>query len=125
MPTKDNLYIPMTHTFELRLLRRAHQLKQDELAHLLGVTPTMITRMEQGAKAQLADLEAMLGLEIIFGKSLSQILASLHAVVEDAVMRRAAELEKVWRTVNDAGCKAKLALLDDMMSRAKIAPDVA
>jgi transcriptional regulator with XRE-family HTH domain len=115
----------MTHTHELRVHRRAHRLNQDELAHLLGVTPSMIVRMEQGAKSQLADIEAMLGLEIVFGKSPSQIFSALYAAVEEAVVRRAAALEAVWRTLDDAKSKANLALLDDIIARVKVMPDAA
>ena len=88
----------MNHTHELRVHRRTHRLNQDELAHLIGVSPSMILRMEQGARAQLNDVEAMLGLEVVFGNAPSRIFSALHAAVEDAVMRRAAELEAVWRT---------------------------
>src|SRR3546814_13406937 len=77
----------MNHTYELRVHRRGHRLKQEELAHLLGVTPSMIVRMEQGAKAQVACLELVIGLEVVFGKPLSQTLAALHTHVEDAMLR--------------------------------------
>lgn len=117
----------MTHelTHELRVHRRAHRLNQDELAHLLGVSPSMIVRMEKGAKAQLALFEALLGLEVVFGKSPSQILSALYATVEDAVMRRAADLEAVWRAVGDAKARANLALLQEIMKRAKVTSDAA
>src|SRR3546814_19465161 len=92
----------MNHTYELRVHRRGHRLKQEELAHLLGVTPSMIVRMEQGAKAQVACLELVIGLEVVFGKPLSQTLAALHTHVADAMMHRAPEIAKVWRTLGDA-----------------------
>ena len=79
----------------------------------------MILRIEQGARAQFADVEAMLGLEIVFGKAPSRIFSALHGMVEDAVMRRAAELEAVWRQLDDPKAKAKLALLQDIVGRAK------
>lgn len=120
-----NLHIAMTHTQELRVHRRAHRLNQEELAHLLGVTPSMMVRLEKGAKAQLADVEAMLGLEVVFGKSPAQIFSGLYTSVEEAVMRRAADLEAVWRTVGDAKSKANLALLAEIIARAKVTPDAA
>ena len=113
----------MSYTHELRVHRRTHRLNQDELAHLIGVSPSMIVRMEQGARAQLADVEAMLGLEVVFGKAPSQIFSAHFAAVEDAVMCRAAELETVWRTVDDPRATVKLALLKDMVSRVKATPD--
>jgi transcriptional regulator with XRE-family HTH domain len=115
----------MTHTHELRVHRRAHRLNQEELAHLLGVTPSMLLRMEQGAKAQLADIETMLGLEVVFGKSPSQIFSALYAAVEEAVMRRATDLEAIWRTLDDGKAKANLALLEKMMARVPVTPDAA
>src|ERR1700740_1800848 len=107
----------MSHTHELRAHRRAHRLHQEELAHLIGVSRTMIYRMEKGARAQLADVEAILAIEFGFGKSPSQIFTALYASVEEGVMRRAAELETVWRTLPDAKARANLALLDAMLSR--------
>lgn len=115
----------MNHTQELRVHRRAHQLKQAELAHLVGVSPAMIHRIEQGATAQLADVATMLGLEIVFGKPASEIFSALHAEVEEAVMRRAAELEAVWHALDDAKSRANLALIADMMGRVKVTPDAA
>lgn len=113
----------MNHTHELRVHRRTHRLNQDELAHLIGVSPSMILRMEQGARAQLADVEAMLGLEVVFGKTPSNIFSALFTTVEEAVMRRASELEAVWRTVDDPKSKAKLALLQEMVGRVKVSHD--
>ena len=114
----------MNHTHELRVHRRTHRLNQDELAHLIGVSPSMILRMEQGARAQLADVEAMLGLEVVFGKAPSQIFSALHAAVEEAEMRRAVELEEVWRRLDDdPKAKAKLTLLQEIVRRAKVTTD--
>ena len=115
----------MNHTHELRVHRRTHRLNQDELAHLIGVSPSMILRMEQGARAQLNDVEAMLGLEVVFGKAPSIIFSALYTTVEDAVMCRATELEAVWRTLDDPKSKAKLALLENMVGRAKVTHDPA
>jgi transcriptional regulator with XRE-family HTH domain len=116
----------MNHTHELRVHRRTHRLNHDELAHLIGVSPSMILRMEQGARAQLADVEAMLGLEFVFGKAPSEIFSALYGAVEDAVMRRAAELEAVWRRVDDGPkTKANLALLHEMAERATETSDPA
>lgn len=117
----------MTHelTQELRVHRRAHRLNQEELAHLLGISPSMVVRMENGARAQLSSIEIMFGLEVVFGKSPAQIFAALYAMVEDAVMRRAGELEAVWRALGDAKAKANLALLDEMMSRVTVTADAA
>lgn len=116
---ENNLHMPMSNTHELRVHRRTHRLNQDELAHLIGVSPAMIGRMEQGARAQLADVEAMIGLEIVFGKPPSQIFSGLHVIVEDAVMRRAAELDAAWRTLDDPKSKANLAFLGAMVGRVK------
>lgn len=116
----------MNLTHELRVHRRTHRLKQDELAHLVGISPTMLMRMEKGAKAQLADIEAMLGLEFVFGKPLSQIFSALYAIVEETVMGRAAQLEPIWQTLDDsAKAKANLELLASMMDRVTVISDAA
>jgi len=124
-PNNNCTFIFMTHIFtqELRAHRRSHRLHQEDLAHLLGVTSTMVHRMESGARAQLTDVETMLGLEVIFGKSPSRIFSALYTQVEEAVMRRATELETVWRALDDAKSMANLALLHDMVARASINRD--
>lgn len=109
----------MSHTHELRVHRRTHHLRQDDLAHLIGVSPSMILRIEKGARAQQSDIEAMIGLEVVFGKSPATLFSKLFTDVEEAVMRRAAELEAVWRTLDDPKSKAKVALLQDMAGRAE------
>lgn len=116
----------MNPTHELRVHRRTHRLNQSELAHLIGVSTAMLMRMEQGAKAQLADIEAMLGLEFVFGKPLSQIFSALYVLVEEAVMGRATELEPVWQSLEDGPkAKANLALLASMMERVSVITDAA
>lgn len=116
----------MNLTHELRVHRRTHRLNQDELAHLVGITPTMIMRMEKGAKPQLADIQAMLGLEFVFGKPLSQIFSALYALVEEAVMGRATELEPIWQSIDDSTkARANLALLASMMERVPAITDAA
>lgn len=116
----------MNPTHELRVHRRTHRLKQDELAHLVGISPSMLMRMERGARAQFADIEAMLGLEFVFGKPLSQIFSALYALVEEAVMGRATELEPVWQSLEDGTkAKANLALLASMMERVSVITDAA
>jgi transcriptional regulator with XRE-family HTH domain len=109
----------MNQTHELRVHRKSHQLSQEELAHLINVSSSMILRMERGAAAQLADVEAMLALEVVFGKPLSGIFAALHIEVEDAVMRRAAELHAVWDALGDARSKAKVAFAESIASRGR------
>jgi hypothetical protein len=64
-----------------------------------------------------------LGLEVVFGKSPSEIFTALYAAVGEAVIHRAAQLEAVWRTLDDAKSKANLALLNEIIARVKVTPD--
>ena len=71
------------------------------------------------------DAYLQLGLEVVFGKAPSNIFSALYTTVEDAVMCRAAELEAVWRKLDDPKSKAKLALLENMVGRVKVTHDPA
>jgi predicted transcriptional regulator len=106
----------MSHNANLRGLRARWCLSQDELADLLGIDRTRISRYEKSVEAPT--LSTALGLQIIFDEQPRRLFQWLHAVVEDGIMQRAAELERSLDGLDDYGSTRKRHLLDAMMARA-------
>lgn len=67
----------------------AHHRKQAEVANVIGVSSAMIHHMEQGVRAQIAHVEAMPGLEIMFGNATAWG-ATMHAIAWTVGVRRPA-----------------------------------
>ena len=107
-------------TTQLVLLRRKHALTQAELAGLLGVVQTTVSRLEQspGDELQNVRLDMAFALQVIFGKRPAQLFSDLFDEVEDAVMIRAAALDQMLDGSNDRPTEHKRALLADMARRA-------
>jgi transcriptional regulator with XRE-family HTH domain len=61
----------------------------------------------------------ILALEVIFGMSAGEIFASAYEDVESAVMARAAKLHEKLEHASDPKSRRKVALLRNMMRRAK------
>jgi transcriptional regulator with XRE-family HTH domain len=106
-------------TTELVLLRRKHALSQAELAGLLGVDQTTVSRLEQspGDTTQNLRLDLAFALQAVFGKRPGELFAVLLNEVEDAVMLRAAALDRTLDGRNDRASEHKRALLSDMVRR--------
>lgn len=76
----------------VRARRRQWLFKQDQLAELLGMSQSLVSRIEQGEA--LPDVQALIGLQVIFGSSPRGLFPSLYQTVEETVMARAAELDR-------------------------------
>lgn len=107
-------------TTELVLLRRKHALTQSELADLIGISQKAISRLEDGAgdKIHHLRLETAFALQVVFGKRPGQLFTRLFADVEDAVIGRAAVLDRALDGRSDRATEHKRALLIDMVRRA-------
>ena len=64
-------------------------------------------------------LETTLALQVIFGAQPKLLFHERYASIEDAVMRRAAELERKIRGKTDLASLKKLELLESMVKRAQ------
>jgi transcriptional regulator with XRE-family HTH domain len=106
----------MQHTTSIKSLRSRWALKQDELAGLLGVSQSSISKYEKNDEIPM--LGTLLGLHVIFNCSLPKLFSAQYHVVEEAVMRRAAELEGAIRGKSDYASNRKRHLLEAMMARA-------
>jgi len=76
----------------VRAQRKHWALSQAELARLLNRSPTRLSRYESGEDPP--DLETALALQVVFGGSPRKFFPTLYAAIEEAVMRRAAELDQ-------------------------------
>lgn len=106
----------MSHSTSVRLERKSNALSQGELADLLSLTQTTISRLEEGAGT--ASLETALGLQVIFDVEPCSTFATLYSQVEETVMTRAAELDVSIRGKSDPQSLKKQALLNAMVKRA-------
>ena len=107
---------PMHIPYPLRIHRKRWALSQQELADLLGLSRTAITRLEN--ESESTRLVTAFGLMVVFGIKTEVMQKSLYTQVEDAVMRNAAALDEKLRGKTDAKSLRKIELLSDMIRRA-------
>lgn len=106
----------MPYNAFLRRLRVQWMLSQEELAELLDISQARISRYEKGEEHPT--LGVALGLQAVFGPSPRALFSYTYSMVEEAVMRRAVELEKRLTDRPDSGSMKKRQLLEAMMARA-------
>src|SRR5262245_41727588 len=106
----------MSHNLFLKKLRVRWALSQDELADLLGVYQSSVSRYEQGA--EYPPLPVALAFQVIFGRLPNRTFSALYATVEERVITRAARLERAMRGRRDPASEKKRHLLRSMMARA-------
>lgn len=92
------------------------RLSQGELAALVGVSQSRISRLEAGTDQPT--LSVALALQIVFGYGPRATFPDLYARIEEEVMRRAADFESGLPNANDRETATKRRLLGRMMSRA-------
>jgi transcriptional regulator with XRE-family HTH domain len=102
--------------------RKRWALHQRDLAHLVGVSRSVISRYENGALAPTA--RRILALEAVFGKSGRQLFPSVYADVLDEVMRRAAKLDRTLSRSPSAASNRKRQLFSEMAKRVDVALSV-
>ena len=95
--------------------RKRWALPQRELAHLVGVSASVISRYENGVLAPSA--RGILALEAIFGRSGRQLFPHVFADVQDEVMRRAAKLDRTLIRKADKASERKRQLFSEMARR--------
>jgi transcriptional regulator with XRE-family HTH domain len=92
-------------------------LTQPELAGLLGVTESALSKFESQALAPTKKL--MLGVQVIFGQDARKAFPALYAQSERTIMRRAAAFSVRLEECGDAASKRKLKLLSEMIQRSE------
>lgn len=110
----------MPHITYVRRTRRRWALSQPELAQLLGISQSVISRIETGDLVPGTSLA--FGLQVIFGQSPRALFPGLYSTVEDAVMAQAAELDRALGARKDYATETKRRLLTAMALRASASP---
>lgn len=107
----------MKDSHTILLHRKRNALTQGELAQLLGVSQSVLSRIEDGLAADLR-LDVALALTVVFGLGPHRMFDARYQRIEDEVMNRAAELHQRIHGGKDRKAAKKQSLLDDMMRRA-------
>lgn len=107
----------------VRSYRKHYGLSQRELAGLLACSQTIVSRLEDNPDA--GNLDTALALEVLFGLQPSIVFRRLYLVVEEAVMARAAKLDRKVRGKPDPRSLRRQQLLADIVDRARPAADEA
>lgn len=102
--------------YSLRIHRRRWALSQQELADLLGLSRTAVTRLEN--ETESTSLATAFGLMVVFGIKPKVMQPHIYAQIEEAVMNRAAKLDETLRGKEDPKSLRKLELLTEMVRRA-------
>ena len=93
-------------------------LTQPELASLLGVTESALSKFETQALAPTKCL--ILGIEVIFGQTAREAFPALYAQTERNIMRRAAALYDRLESNRDEVSDKKRRLLTEMIERSEV-----
>jgi transcriptional regulator with XRE-family HTH domain len=101
----------------LRTLRLQWGLTQPELAGLLGITESALSKFETQALAPTKNL--ILGIEVIFGQTAREAFPALYAQTERNIMRRAAVFSARLELRSDDASKMKHQLLTDIIERSE------
>lgn len=105
----------MSYNAFVRGLRVRHCLSQGELAELLDINQARISRFESGDETPT--LSITFGYQVIFGVPPCRLFPKLYSQVEEAVMRRAAKLERRVARRTDFQSRKKRHLLEAMAKR--------
>lgn len=90
-------------------------LTQPELATLLGITESALSKFETQALAPTKNL--ILGVEVVFGQGARDAFPALYAQTERNIMRRAAVFSKRLEHERDDAADTKRKLLTEMVDR--------
>lgn len=110
----------MAELTRLAHVRKRFALSKRELAKLLGVNHSVISRAEHGLR--MPGIELALGLEVLFGEAPGKLFPSLYRRVEELVAGRAARLDRKIRHRTDLPSRKQRALLEALMERASPNP---
>ncbi len=109
--------MPRNLPTQLRTLRLQRSLSQTELAQLLGVSVSLISRYEDLSRPP--SIELVLGAEVVFGVPPRAAFAALYEDIETQVMARAIELYNRLEGRTDLSSAEKLRLLSEMIERSE------
>jgi transcriptional regulator with XRE-family HTH domain len=111
----------MPHNTYLRRLRGRWMLSQGELAELLDISQERVSRYENGG--EYPSLSVALAYQVVFGRAPRTCFFAIYTAVEEAVITRAAVLDRTITGKRDAISRKKRQLLEGMMERATSRPN--
>jgi transcriptional regulator with XRE-family HTH domain len=100
----------------LHSLRKQWGLSQPELAELLGIGVSALSRFEGLSRRPTVDL--VVGAEVIFGYCAKDVFPGLYREIERKIVNRAKIMHKRLEAQNDPSLRDKLRLLDEIIDRA-------
>lgn len=101
------------HT-SVRRFRKAAQLAQHELAELLGIDQSRVSRIEAG---ELPEAAVVLGLQALFDHSPQHLFSGHYQSTAEEIVGRAAALDLRLQRQHSSAFKQKRAWLRAMMNR--------
>lgn len=107
------------HHNKIASLRKSWALSQEELAHLLGMTRSNLSRLELAAKSHT--LETALLLKALFGVGISSIFPAHERAANEALIARMADFSLAIQSEEGAVAERKRQLLSEFANRA---PDI-
>jgi transcriptional regulator with XRE-family HTH domain len=99
----------------LTSLRKRNGLTQAELAFLLGLSPSGLSRFENRLRCPTSDL--ILGVEVVFGTCVREVLPAVYGETEDAVIANAKDLFARIEAKHRPEDAKKLEFLREMIER--------
>lgn len=105
----------------LRTLRRRWGLTQPELAQLLGIQRSHISRLESGKRTPA--FESLIAILLVFETKASDVFPKMTKEIWEDVGRRAYELHSEVQGNSSRGTKMKLDFLERVIKRAKDQPN--
>lgn len=97
----------------LHTLRKQWGLSQPELAELLGIGASALSRYERQSRKPTAEL--IVAAEVVFGLCAKDIFPRFYHTIEQAVMRRARAMYARLEANTDPAVYEKLRLLDTIL----------
>ena len=97
-------------------LRLQRGLSQPELADLLGIGPSLLSKVESQDRRPTA--KVILAAEIVFGVPARDIFPGAYHVIENGVVQRARNLRGQLKGQSDPASVAKRQLVTDLTKRA-------
>jgi len=90
-------------------------LSQPELASLLGISPSLLSKVESLTRRPTA--RVILAAEIVFGRPARDIFPGPYTKIEQAVLERAKDLKKDLTGPSHPGVQQKRETLNKMVER--------
>jgi transcriptional regulator with XRE-family HTH domain len=100
----------------LLTLRKRSGLSQCDVAALLDLTPSALSRFEN--QSRRPTIELAIATEVIFGHGAEEAFPALYRDIENVIVARARQSRDRYSKQSDSGSQAKLRFLTEVLDRA-------